>query len=408
VTAVTSTTLASLVIVAAVAALAPIVSDALRQGRVPAVAFELVLGIVVGPKVLNWAHPDPIIDILSEFGLATLMFLAGYEIEFDRVRGKPLELAVMGWLVSLALGVAAGLALSTTGLTVSSIVVGLALTTTAIGTLLPMLSEAGELNTRFGAFFLAAGALGEFGPIIAIALLLADGDKAGTVTYLLIFFAVTVAVGLIALRPRPLRLSRLLTRTLNTTGQLAVRVSILVIVGLVWVASRLGLDVLLGAFAAGIIVRLFLMGGEHQEAEIVHGKLETIGFGFFIPLFFVVSGMHFDLTALTNSSSAMAKVPLFLALFLVVRGLPVLLYRKVLPAGSRLPFALLSAAALPLVVVITDIGVQTKRMVPATAAALVTAGLISVLVFPLIAFSLRRRSNQRAGLVAGPSPQSWT
>jgi Kef-type K+ transport system membrane component KefB len=193
----------------------------------------------------------------------------------------------------------------------------------------------------------------------------------------------------------------LLTRTLHTTGQLAVRVCVLVIVVLVWVASRLGLDALLGAFAAGIVVRLFLSGGEHQEAEVVHEKLETIGFGFFIPLFFVVSGMRFDLNALTSSSSAMAKVPLFLVLFVVVRGLPVLLYRRDLPAGSRLPFALLSAAALPLVVVITDIGVQTNRMRPATAAALVTAGLISVLVFPLIAFGLRRR-----GQISSEVPQA--
>jgi Kef-type K+ transport system membrane component KefB len=388
---VTSTTLSSLVIVVAIAALAPIVSDALKWVRVPALAFELVLGIVVGPEVLHWAHLDPTIETLAEFGLAILMFLAGYEIEFDRVRGRPLQLAASGWLMSLVLGLAAGLAVSASGLAVSALVVGLALTTTAIGTLLPMLSDAGELNTRFGSLFLAAGAVGEFGPIIAIALLLAKGDKASTVAYLLIFFAVAVVVGIVALRPRPLRLSVLLTRTLHTTGQLAVRVCVFVIVVLVWVASRLGLDALLGAFAAGIVVRLFLSGGEHQEAEVVHEKLETIGFGFFIPLFFVVSGMRFDLNALTSSSSAMAKVPLFLGLFLVVRGLPVLLYRRDLPPGSRLPFALLSAAALPLVVVITDIGVQTNRMRPATAAALVTAGLISVLVFPLIAFGLRRR-----------------
>ena len=160
----------------------------------------------------------------------------------------------------------------------------------------------------------------------------------------------------------------------------------LVLVALVWLASALGLDVLLGAFAAGMVARYLVRAAHgHDDVHVVESKLEGIGFGFVIPLFFVVTGMKYDLHALTSSPSAMLRVPLFLALFLVVRGAPILLtYRTTLDARSTRALAIMTSAALPLVVVITDIGLATNRMRPGNAAALVGAAMLSVLIFPIV------------------------
>jgi len=225
--------------------------------------------------------------------------------------------------------------------------------------------------------------VGEFAPIVAIAVLL-DGRNPETTSFLLfVFVVVAVAASVVAARPHPPRLIRFLHRHVYSSAQLPVRISVLLILGLVFLAFRLGLDVLLGAFAAGIVVKLFVQG---EDSTIVRGKLEAIGFGFLVPIFFVVSGMQFDLHALFATPTGLLRVPLFLVLLLVVRGTPVLLlYRRDLPRPQLVPLALLSATGLPLIVVITTIGVAEGRMRPVNAAALVAAGLLSVLLYPMIA-----------------------
>ena len=245
------------------------------------------------------------------------------------------------------------------------------------------------------ALILAVGTVGEFLPIVAIALLLTSDNPGATALLLVVFIVLAVGATLVATRARSPRVVGLMQRHLNSSAQLPVRVAVLMVVGLVWVASHLGLDVLLGAFAAGIIVRLFTAG---EEQHAVGSKLEAIGFGFLVPIFFVVSGMKFDLDALTSDPTTLLRVPLFLALFLVVRGLPaLLLYRKDLPRPDRAALAFFSATALPLVVVITGIGLDTGRMRPENAAALVGAGMLSVLLFPLIGFAIRRRAGSSPG-----------
>jgi Kef-type K+ transport system membrane component KefB len=225
---------------------------------------------------------------------------------------------------------------------------------------------------------------------VAVAILLDHRNPVQTGLLLVLFVVVAVAATLLAARPHPPRVIRLLHRHLQSSAQLPVRIAVLFILGLVYLAFRLGLDVLLGAFAAGIVVRLFVRG---EDSGVVKGKLEAIGFGFLIPIFFIVSGMKFHLTALTSSPGALLRVPLFLVLFLVVRGIPaLLLYRRDLPRDQLPPLALFSATALPLVVVITTIGVSEGRMRPVNAAALVAAGLLSVLLYPMIARILLGRA----------------
>ena len=393
--------LQTLVLVVTIAALSPFISDTSKRWlRLPGVVVEILLGIIIGPHVLGWAHLNEIISVLAELGLVFLIFLAGFEIDLQQVRGRPVKLAFAGWLVSLALGTAVAVALYSMGVTVSIRFVAIALTTTAIGTLLPILGDAGILPTRFGTYVLAGGAMGELGPIVAISIALTS-DKPGRTTLIIIAFgAIAVGAAVLATRPAPPRAVRLITSTLHSSAQLGVRLAVLMCVGLVWIASRFDLDVLLGAFAAGMIARIFLVSQavepttdavaiDHRHE--VQTRLESLGFGFFIPLFFVISGVKFDLAALGHLGT-LAKVPMFLVLFLVVRGLPALLYRHDLPKQSVKALGVLQSAGLPLLVVITGLGVESGQMRSDNAAALVGAGLMSVIVFPIVGLAFQAKA----------------
>ena len=207
-----------------------------------------------------------------------------------------------GWLGSLVFGISSGLlivflARPEDGLS-SGVMIGLLFTTTALGTILPILRDTGDLETPFGTFILSAGAIGEFGPILAIALLLSSESVVHTLVVLVIFVVVAALVLMMASRKPSERLARLLSHTLDTSGQLGVRVAMFVVVLLVWVAGHLGLDVLLGAFTAGLVLRLFFSGHDESTHAAVIERLEAVGYGFLVPIFFVVSGIRFDLDAL--------------------------------------------------------------------------------------------------------------
>jgi Kef-type K+ transport system membrane component KefB len=255
-----------------------------------------------------------------------------------------------------------------------------------------MLHDRGLLETRFGDYLTAAGAVGEFGPILAVTVLLGTDSPGEETALLLAFVALALAVAWMASRPQPPRFVETMQRHLSTSTQLPVRIIILLITVMVFVAAALGLDMLLGAFAAGLIGRLAF---RPDSSSTLSPKLESIGFGFLIPVFFIVSGMNFDVTALGDPATAI-RVPLFAGLFLLVRGLPALfVYRGLLPARERGALAVLQATALPLLVVITEIGTETHRMRSDTATALVGAGMLSVLLYPLVGFAL-------LGRVTGP------
>lgn len=381
--------LSSLLVIAAVAVLAPIAVDYLPNVRVPIVVVELVLGVVVGPQALALADTGGIVTTLSTFGLAFLFFLAGLEIDFHRVRGRPLQLAAIGWFVSAALGFGFAALLRAEGRVISTLVVGLCLITTSLGTLVPILKDRGLLGTPFGTCVLAVGTMGEFGPIVLISLLLGV-DRAGKAAVLLgVFIAIAFTAALLALWWRPTRIMSLIERTMRESAQLAVRLSWLLLVLLLYITDRFGLDVILGAFAAGLVVGLVAQG---PEGEPLRARLDAIGFGVFVPVFFVTSGMSLDVDALFDTTSTIVRLPAFLALFLLVRGLPALLYMRALPRSDLLPLALLSATALPLIVAVTQIALRTDRITSANAAALVGAGMLSVLIFPLVALGVRRRA----------------
>jgi Kef-type K+ transport system membrane component KefB len=382
----------SFLLVLAVAAAAPILAagaDRLHEGLVvPIVVVELVLGALIGPDVLGLAESSDILDFMGQLGLGFLFFFAGYEIDFDRVRGAPLRLAALGWAITIALAYAIAGALAAAGVVLSGLLVGSAMTTTALGTLIPVLRDAGQLETRLGRFVLGAGAVGEFGPVLIVTVLLSTDSDVGKQIFLLVVFTVlAVLAALLSMRAVG-RGWDFIEREMETSGQVPVRLTVLLLFGLVVVAADLGLDIILGAFAAGAILRLLLAGHEVARFE---SKLDAVGFGLLIPFFFITSGMALDLAGLADSTRALLELPIFLALFLLVRGLPaLLLYRAALDAAERRALALLSATQLPLVVAITAIGVDTGHMRSSTAAALVGAGVLSVLIYPSLGLNAAR------------------
>lgn len=383
-------TFGGLVAVAAVAVAAPLVIGLVPGLRLPSVVLEIVAGIVIGPAVLGWVEMDAVIRVFSLVGLAFLLFLAGLEIDFDRLRGRPLRLAGLGFVVSFAIALAVGAALAATDRVEDGLIVAIILSATSLGVVVPLLKDAGEVGSPFGQLTIAAASIADFATIIALTLFFSR-EATGTGTKLLLLggFLVAGAVavyGLLGLE-HSRRLSATLVRLQDTTAQIRVRGAFLLIAAFVALAENLGLEVILGAFTAGAVLSLV-----DRDALMTHPhfrtKLEGAGFGFFIPVFFVGVGLTFDLDALTASASTLLHVPLFLACLLLVRGLPALLYRGLVGDRRAVVAGLLQATSLPFIVAGSMIGVELGVIGAATSAALIGAGLLSVVLFPLIAATL--------------------
>lgn len=392
----------SFFVIVTIAALAAVtVAVVPRRLAPPVVVVELLLGIVVGPEVLGLAQSDEFVEFFSNLGLGMLFFFAGYEIDFQRIKGRPLRLGAIGWLLSIAIAYGIGGALAAAGVVISFLFTGSALATTAIGTLIPILRDGGQLRTRFGTYLLAAGGVGEFAPILLITLVLSTKQPLHEALVLVSFVSLAVLLALLATR-LAWRGWPALERTFEASSQLAVRITVVLVFGLVLLAGELGLDVLLGGFVAGMIVRLALKG---RELAVFESKLTAVGFGFFVPFFFIASGMAFDLGALASAEAAL-KLAGFLALFLVVRGAPaMLLYRGVMRARERAALAFYSATQLPLVVAITTLAVDGGHMRSSTAAGLVGAAMLSTLIFPFVGQALQRKAvAERQAGPPGPDP----
>jgi Kef-type K+ transport system membrane component KefB len=369
-------------VVVTVAAIAG-TTAALLGGRgllVPTVVIELVLGVVIGPQVLGLEN-SAFLQFFSDLGLGMLFFFAGYEIDIRRIAGAPLRLAVLGWALSLALAYTIGGVLAAAGIVVSLLFTGSALATTAIGTLIPILSDSGQLRSRFGTYLLAGGAVGEFGPILLLTLFLSSQTALHNAIILMAFVTLAVGVAVLAMRSST-RTVPLLERTIEKSSQLAVRWIVVLVFALATLAAELGLDLLLGGFAAGVITRQVL---KERDVPTVDARLTAVAFGVFIPFFFVVSGMQLDVEALFSSLGSVAKMLLFFVLFLVVRGVPALwLYRDVLGGRQRVSLAFFQSTQLPLVLAITTLAQEGGHMRPTTAASLVGAAVLSTLCFPIL------------------------
>ena len=394
----TEADIAQLAWIALAAVIAPIASSASGRIAIPGVVVELLLGVVLGPVVTYRIAATGVVLDFANLGLALLMFLAGYELDLRVVRGRPLTLAALSWLGSLTIALVVAGVLLLAGHRHGEVVIGLSLTTTALGTLLPILRDSEILTQPVGRFVLAVGSIGEFGPIVLIALLLGRTHPALTALLLLGFGSLAALFAAATRRPWGRTVSEALRRGLHSSAQLPIRLSMLLIVALILLATHLGLDILLGAFAAGIIVRTAMTGREQTpDGATFQGKLEAIGFGLFVPVFFIISGARLNLSSFGKHPEAIAAIPVFLGLLLVCRGLPALItYRKILNRAELAAIALYASTGLPLIVVITTIGTDDGYIASQTAAALVTAGMISVLLLPALGTRLLKLTPGRA------------
>ena len=387
----------NLLIVVAAGFSVPLLLGMAPRVRLPAVVLEIVAGIVIGPAGLGWVEIDAPIQVLALIGLAFLLFLAGLEVEFDMLRGRVLRLAGGGFLVSFALAVVAGFALKAAGFVSQPLFAAIILSATSLGIIIPLLKDAGQSGSQFGQLVIAAGSIADFGAVILLSIFFSR-EGAGTASQLLLlgsFLLLAIVAGLVvagAEHVRPVR--EAVGRLANTTAQIRVRGAFLLMIAFAALAQGLGLEVILGAFAAGAILKL-----TDRDQEMLHPefrtKLEAVGYGVFIPVFFVTSGLRFDLDALVSSTGTLARVPVFLLVLLLVRGLPALLYRADLGARRTLVAGLLQATSLPFIVAATAIGLDLGLVTAANGAAFIAAGLLSVLIFPLVALTLMGSGEER-------------
>jgi Kef-type K+ transport system membrane component KefB len=390
-------TFTALLIVVAVAFAAPLLLGLFPAVRLPAVVLELVAGIAIGPSGLGWVEVDATIEVLAFIGLAFLLFLAGLEIDFMRLRGRVLRLAATGYAVSFALAVGLSLALGGAGLVETPLFVAILLSATSLGVIVSVLKDAGESASTFGQLVIAAGTIADFGAIILLSVFFTGEGGAGATLFLIGVLVAMGAVVYLAVRggEHSMRIRDDLVRLQDSTAQIRVRGAFVLLVAFAAIAETLGLEVILGAFAAGALLSL-LDRDEMMTHAAFRTKLEAIGFGVFIPVFFITSGLRFDLAALFASGSTIAMVPLFLAVLLLVRGLPAWLYRGVVSDRQATVAGLFQATSLPFIVAGTMIGLELGLIDPAESAALVASGLLSVVVFPALGLGLLRGGDTEA------------
>ena len=386
-----------LLIVVVVAFVAPLVLGFFPRLRLPAIVLEIVLGIVIGPSGLGWVQVDLPIQILALIGLAFLLFLAGLEIDVERLRGRVLRLTALAFVISFAIGIVVGLVLHAGGFIKSPLFIAIVLVSTSLGVIVPVLKDSGNISSDFGQLVIAAASIADFGAIILLSLFFSgkgSTDIAGKLTLLAIFGALVVVIGVVIAGLERFRgISGVLQRLQDTTAQIRVRGAFVLLIGFVALAENVGLEVILGAFAAGALLSLIDRDRQmtHPEFRV---KLEAAGFGIFIPVFFVTTGLRFNLDALFASAGTIAHIPLFLLALLLVRGLPALVYGRLLGRQKAIVAGILQATSLPFIVAAAQIGMDIGVVSEANGAALIAAGLLSVIIFPALGLTLLRRGER--------------
>ena len=385
-------------VVAAIAFTVPLLLGLVPSLRLPSLVPEILAGVVIGPQVLGIVEVDDALRVLSLIGLAFLLFLAGLEVDLGGLKGRPLRSAAAAFLLSLAIALALAFALAEVGLVQAPLLVAVVLSSTALGIVVPVLADAGRAATPLGQIVILGSSLADFGAVILLSLLFSgDSSTVGAtlaVVGLFLGLAVVVAWALVQAE-RSKRLGVAIERLADSSAQTRVRGAFLLLIGFAALAQFLGLEVILGAFVAGAVLRLLDREGPMTH-PLFRRKLDAVGYGVFVPVFFVVSGVQLDVGALLSGGTALASVPVFLLALLLARGLPALLYRPLVGTRDAVAAGLLQATSLPIVVAATGIGVQLGVLGPATGAALVVAGLLSVMLFPLAAIRLLQATGEPA------------
>ena len=394
----------SLAVIAFIAALAPLIANLIPKKPIPETVLLLVGGAVFGPSLLNYIWLDESVLFLSDLGCAMLFLLAGFEINPKTITGREGKRGLVTWLVTLALACVVTMGLGTSAFntpTLEVLAITIALTTTAIGALMPILKERGLLNTRLGESVLAYGTWGELGPVIAMAVLLSTRAAWLTILILVVFVAMAVLVAVLGQRASKAehRIFLILSAGRDTTSQTFVRVTMFLLIALVAAAAVFNLDIVLGAFAAGFILRYIVPEGDH----LLETKLTAIGYGFLIPLFFVVSGAKINVLSVASQPLLLV---IFIGLLVLVRALPIFVSMQTdktpevqeLGVRNHAAVATYCTTALPLIVAVTTVAVNAGVMKVDIASVFVTAGALTVFVMPLIA-SLVYRADKNQSIV---------
>lgn len=377
------TGLRALLVVSIISAAAPFICALLAPLRIPQVVVLIVGGVLIGPEVAGWAERDSI-ELVANVGLGFLFLLAGYELELGHFGVRSGRLAIAGWLISAVISIGVTGVLAYSGFVHAFVPVALALTTTALGTLLPILRDNDMLDGPLGRLIMPAGAVGEFFPIVGIAVFLGSKGRVYGLLSLVVMCALALALAWLPRLAHLRRFEAVSRQGEHATSQTTLRLTVMLLFGLLVFASDFGLDVVLGAFLAGVVLRRWAPG----DVDALESKLDAVGYGFFIPVFFVFSGMGLDIDSIAE---APARLIVFFVLLLAVRGIPsIFLYRRELDPRQRVQMMLLTATSLPLLVALAEVGLDSGEMLPENAAALVGAGVLSVMIFPGLAVALNR------------------
>jgi Kef-type K+ transport system membrane component KefB len=386
----------NLLIVAIAAFASPLLLGLFPSVRLPAVVVEIVAGIIIGPDGFGWVEFDTPVRLMSLLGLSFLLLLAGLEVEYDRFRGRLLRLTGMGYVLSLAIALVIGFGLDLGGLVKSPLLIAIILSATGLGIIIPVLKDTGQAATQFGQVVIAGASIAEIATIVLLSLFFSgeSSDLAAKLVLLALFSFFVLAIALVVLGfEHSMKISATLVRLQDTTAEIRVRGAFVLLAIFVVLADQLGLEAILGAFLAGAILKLVDRDEAMTHPQFRH-KLEAVGFGVFIPFFFVGTGVRYDLDALYSSGSTAAKIPVFLVALLLVRGLPALFYRPFANGRQIIAAGLLQATSLGFLVVAGQIGVELDLIRLSTYSALVAAGLLSVVIFPLAALTILRRAER--------------
>jgi Kef-type K+ transport system membrane component KefB len=381
-----------LAIAVAAATVAPLVVDLLPLPKVPPIVSEIVAGILIGPVVLDLVSITAPLEVFAQVGLVFLFFLAGLEIAFDAEDERRLGLVAAAFAVSLALALIVALIFEAVELAGAPLLVAIILAATSFGIVVAVLKDAGQTRTPFGQLVIAGASIADFGTVILLSLFFSSSGASfeTTLVLLILFLAVVAALGALMAGARAsVALKAAIIRMHRTSAQIGVRIAWLLLAVLVYLSVEFGLEVVLGAFLAGALVSLL----DRENALATSGmqeKLDAIGFGIFIPIFFVVSGVQLDLDALFASFETIVLVPLTVIALLLVRGVPALVYGRFIPQRQVLSAGLLQATSLSFIVAASQIGVELGKLDTAEAAGLVTGGVVSVLLFPALALRVLR------------------
>jgi len=400
-----------LLLVMVLAAAVPLLLGLAPKVPIPSSVVEIAAGILIGPAVLNWVSDDPVINVFAKLGVALLLFLAGLEIDFVKLRGRPLRLGLVAFVASLLVGLALALPLGAVGVVIDPLLVAIILSSTSLGIVIPVLKDAGILDSRAGTFLVAACSIAEFGSIVVLSMFFSPTGSANPATTILklgVLALLVAAIAYLASRRGAwrTRVDAIVFRLQDSSSQLRVRIAMLLMIALLVISEGLKFDAILGSFLAGALLSAVTDPAKEEELGHVRHKLEGIGFGFFVPIFFVATGLSFPVDQLFSDWSTALRVPMFLAMLLLARGLPVLVLRRDLARAELLPSALLQATSLSFIVVAAQIGVAVHELKPINAASLVAAGMLSVLLFPAIALRVLDRGAPAASRATDPDERA--